>query len=1270
MTTTASGRLGHRGELAVAVREAADNVRAALASGPTAGAVRVRIPLPAATANRFAAVTGGDPLLEWIATAAAAAVVLRRLGAGARCAVLTGEPLTPGLAVLVETRPELTFRELLAGTRAAVAEALSGDGVTATGSAPILIGRSGPDAALALEVRHGAVLAASDSVAADTVEAIAEGLGEVLRVGLDDPARTVATLGILGERTRERIIEGFNRTRTVTGGTSFRELLLEWGRREPAVTAVHDGRDEITYAQLCRIATTIGVRLRAHGVGADDVVALIAPRDTWFVAAAVGILFSGAAYLPIEPSLPAARRQRMLSGVRAVITTGAAEDGPVHLDLGELLRAARTPGPVPDTAGATALLGPPPRPHDLAYVLYTSGSTGAPKGASIEHHSFLNFLRLRALDCRLRPGAELPQTAPVSFDISVWQMFAPLTAGAAVCVVPEETTQDPAAMAAMIVEHGYEHLELVPTFISVLLDHLAAEPELGAAVRARLLGLISTGEVLGADLARRWNAEMPGVPLSNAYGPAECTDDVAQGPVAPEPGDTHTPVGRPLPNARLYVLDQDFQPVPPGTVGEIFVGGANVGRGYYRQPLLTAMSFLPDPFGTPGSRMYRTGDRGRWRPDGVLECLGRIDTQVKFRGRRIELGEITTVLEAHPEVALAAVELVRDGGMERLVGFAARRPGTDPRPEDLIGHLAAHLPGFMVPHVVRVLDELPCNQNGKVDHLALRRLATELPAAGGSYEAPASPLERELCAVLAEELKITRVGVTDRFSDLGGDSILCIRFTQRLRHRDIRLRPRLVLELQTVRALAQALRHGAGTVDGEGERRARTGFEGGDGLRDLAPLSAAQADFFRRDVPNPHHWNSALLFTMPLRRDLATIEAAVGLLVRRHPVLQTRFHATAEGLRQGWQPGAAPVTEYELTAEDEDELAARTHRLASELHQTLNLTTGPVCRVAVFRHAGLGDRVLLLAHHAVLDLFSWDVLAADLSVLLRDGSDAALPETGTSFFAWARRLAAEAHRDPDRWDPGYWLAVDAAVPPVLPATGWGTERDLQELVTTLDAGRSAAIFAARSDGVTVNERLTAALGIALAGWLGRTGGDVLLQLGGHGREDLFDDLDVSWTAGYFSTGYPFVLPLPDGRDPAGYTRLVAERLRAVPGRGLGFGVLRYQHPDPAVRARLDAVPAAPIVFDFLGENRVIDVSDSGLGFLRDATTRGAGVPRASSLPRAALLDVRASIVDGRISVEWLWSAEALPATEVRALAEALVAALDSGPAGPDGGALP
>ncbi|WP_432190125.1 amino acid adenylation domain-containing protein [Streptomyces sp. Tue6028] len=1277
------------------IENAAQSMRAVLPACSPGHNGTVRRDLDPPLAARFAKVTGGEAVLEWTATAAATALVLRRLGAGDTVVLLSGDPLPVGAPVLVETGADMTFRELLAATRTAVAQSTAHAPVPDpelldewTGPASVWVGREGTSApetaGLRITTGAGWIEASADSIAHGLLEACAVGIVEVLRQGLLDPARTVADTGIVDEKTRHTVLTAFNETRDITGGTPFRDLLLQQAADHPDAVAVHDATSQVTYAELVRYATAIGARLRGLGVGPDDVVALTVPRSAWFVVAAVGILFSSGAYLPVEPSLPEGRREQMLAGVRAVVCAEGAAlpegHGPdLRLDFDELCRSARQSALRPTPENLADLLGPAPAPHDLAYVIFTSGSTGTPKGACLEHHSFLNFLRVRTVDCALRPGSEFPQTAPVSFDISVWQMFAPLTGGATVCVLDDETVKDPAAVSRMIVGHGYEYIELVPTFIAVLLDQWAMEPALREGARATLRGLISTGEVLGVDLARRWNAAMPEVELSNAYGPAECTDDVVQGVVNTDDTATFAPIGRPLPNARIYVLDADLQLVPPGVIGEIFVGGANVGRGYFRRPDLTAAAFMPDPYGVgPGLRMYRTGDLGRWRADGVLECLGRADTQVKLRGRRIELGEISHVLEAHPDVSMAAVELVKDDGVERLVAFAAPTAERRADPDVLTAHLTARLPDYMVPHLLVVLDELPSNQNGKVDRRILRELAREHTTRGTGYVAPRDEIERELCKIWADLLKVGEVGVHDDFYGLGGDSIVSIRVVHEAKRRGIALRPRLVLESRTIAQLAAAVRAAAPqNADakhclGENQYSAEADSctdesQLAGSLRELAPLTPAQADFLRLDVPEPDHWNSSVLFTLPIRLPTEAVERAVQLLADRHTVLRARFERTAEGMRQGRVPEPPPVTVHDLAASDKEEQDAEIHRLATGLHTSLSLVNGPVCRVGLFRCAAGPDRLVLIAHHALLDQYSWDVLTEDLSALLRDGSPDHLPAPSSSFFTWARRLEEEVRRDPDRWSSEHWLSGQWHTSVVVGPDDWGVQRDLKVVTSVLDADWSAHFLDGRAHRHTVTERLTAALGRSVQKWLGRPGGELLVQLGGHGREDLFADLDVSGTVGYFSTAYPFVLPLPGDLNTREHTEEVAARLARIPDNGLGFGLLRSLHPDPEVRRRLDAVPAPAVVFDFLGETRFVDVgaAEGRLDFLGNPTHHHSGEARAASMPRAALLDVRVSVDDGRLHVDWLFSDQAVPTSSVRELAQAYETALRLGDDGTD-----
>ena len=1632
--------------------------------------------LPETIVSLLAALTAGQPLLSWSALAAATGLVLRRFG----CApsVLLHVVAVGQLPVLLEPPPASSFRDWLGKTRSECAAALAHDSVDdatlmrcTAGHPPVVVGGApGPEGTFVGLVGN-VLTVTSQRLTQPTLEAFTTGIALVLEKGLQDPGEFLCNIPVMDDAAMSHVITGFNCTPSLRADTPFRDLVLEQAQIRPDSVAIHDEIDEITYQDLASHAVAVALRLQAAGVGAGDLVALAAARDPWQLAAATGILFAGAAYLPLDPAAPAARLERMLEQATALIARRPTEvPGLMFFPLTELRAASGVGGLRPERGSIERLLGSAPEPGDLAYAIYTSGSTGEPKAAGIEHRSFLNLLAFRSWSCDLRPGVELPQTAPSTFDVSIWQMFAGLTAGATICVVPDDVVKDPVALALQIADHHYEYIELVPSLISVLLDALAADPALRSPVLAGLSGIVSTGEALTPDLARRWTELMPDVELLNAYGPTECTDDITQGTVTADPRGHYCSAGSPVPNAAVYVLDEDLQPVPPLVAGEIYAGGPNVGRGYLGKAALTASAFLPDPFrDVIGARMYRTGDRGRWRPDGTLECLGRIDTQVKIRGRRVELGEIESVLASHPEVADCAVEMLADGERERLAAFATAMPATSPDLADLAAYLKAQLPDYMVPGEYRLLEVLPHNRNGKIDRPALRALAGQWVAAD-SYVEPSTQLERELCALFSKHLKVVRVGVNDDFFALGGDSIVGIRLIHdarqagivlRLRHlfehataREIarratsdqpgpaeqpalsdgplsyaqrwffaqgfvdphhwnqsrlltaptRLdpsalaaalrsvlthhdqlrscfpetaRPRgqvigpvpdgllwqaeaddqglhlsvdgsigslesvatrahaslslahgpllravlvdghrvlltvhhliidqvswqiLVTDLETaylalthgqspefpartaqyvrwtqlqaeapvtdlgppemtslVRAVrtdlsqanlhgdravrqieltetithqirelavlapgggiltvlltalsrAVAARHGngqlsielelhgreeneeaadvsrtvgwfaafgpmtlpvsagmttaavtaalmaarpgitprayltasvaprpqiglnfAGSLDQSGDAsifRVETGpgqvrsarghraleWEINAGiaagrlvialehvpgrhdpaevaaflrawqdelaavvqeparLADLAPLTPTQYAFFDRELPKPAHWNHGMIYTLAGAVPGGVIERAARSLLALHPVLAASFLRTPDGRWQGRLVDARlPVDEFDLTQLLPDEIPGRVEELAETGHLALDLAAGPIARMHIYRcPPGLPDKLLVVAHHLVMDPYSWEVLTGDLAEMLKGTSVAALrTRTTSSSFTWARRLQRLAQDQPERLDAEYWTAQDfSGAQHITDGMDRGIAANMVELTTQMDAEWTERfVHDGHPDPQLVVARLLTHLSRAVESWLPATRENLLIELGGHGREELFDDIELSRTIGWFTTGYPFLLPFSAGRSFAHHADMVARRLKAVPGRGLGFGALRYLCPDQRISRQLRAVPLPQLRFDFEGELRILDAPVGPADeptVITDVTTEGSGQWRSPDAPMANLLGYNVGLLDGRMEIRAQFAGDVIQKQRINALAAALTSQLSHG----------
>ncbi len=622
------------------------------------------------------------------------------------------------------------------------------------------------------------------------------------------PEQPISTLPLLTEREQDQLLMGWNDTQAEYPKVSCVQQCFEVQvERTPDAIAVVCDEERLTYRELNDGANRVARVLVEQGVGPDVVVALLAERGVNMLTAMLGIFKAGGAYLPLDPRQPSDRLGQMLQGSGTPLVLAALQC------LAALTRAleSRTLGKEVQAVAIEDLIrsepcgaNPPPRstPDHLAYVIYTSGSTGTPKAAMMQQNGMLNHVYAKITDLKLAETDIVAQTASQCVDISVWQCLAPLLVGGRVHVFNDDVAQDAGRLVEEVQQAGVSILETVPSLMRMMLEEVERRGPSGPDLSA-LRWLISTGEALPWALCRRWLSHYPHVPVLNAYGPTECSDDVTHyaSHSAPATGATRTPIGHPIRNMRLYVLDGRLQPVPIGVPGTLYIAGDGVGRGYLNQPVLTAAVFLPNPFrGEPGTRLYETGDVVRYLPDGDIEFLGRVDDQVKIRGFRVELAEVEAVLRRHPAVLQAVVVTREDHDKAAGVPMADRHaeaPGAEiPRPtstgkrlvaylvpvreEAPSGHelrrfLKTKLPEYMVPSDYVWLDTLPLTTSGKVDRKALPAPDRSRPVREDGFVAPRTAVEEALARTWAEVLKVAHVGVLDDFFELGGHSLLAVR---------------------------------------------------------------------------------------------------------------------------------------------------------------------------------------------------------------------------------------------------------------------------------------------------------------------------------------------------------------------------------------------------------------------------------------------------------------------------------------------------------------
>jgi len=1023
------------------------------------------------------------------------------------------------------------------------------------------------------------------------------------------------------------------------GEAPVHELFAARARSAPDAVAVVHGEERVTYGELARAAARVARALLAAGVGPEDRVGVRMERSPRALAAILGTLQAGAAYVPLDPSYGSRRLSLLVEDVdlRLLLTEGDAPEMAVRVLRVDSLPEAADGGLPPIRIELDA----------LAYVIYTSGSTGRPKGVMVSHRSLANAFLAWEEAYRLSADTTAHlQMASLSFDVFSGDMARALASGGRLVICPRDLLLSPADLLALAEREGVDAAEFVPAVMRQVADHL--EEHGGDLSHLRLLA-IGSDAWYGADLNRLLRLIGPRTRLVNSYGVTEATIDSSWYEASGElPGDAPVPIGHPFANSSLHVVDRDLRTVPAGVAGELVLGGRGLARGYFARPDLTAERFVPDPFGSePGARLYRTGDLARRRPDGLLELLGRADHQVKVRGHRIEPGEVEAALGEHPSVARCVVVARRDGGgaERRLVGYVVPRSGAEPAALDLRRFLSERLPEPMVPASFVLLGALPLTPNGKIDRGALPAPSAADLAPSALPAVPRDEVEEELARIWSEILRVDRVGIHDDFFDLGGDSILSIQIVSRAHRAGLRITPRQVFESPTVAALAEI----AGRV--------RTGAEPGPAPGATAPatpeipagpvpLTPIQSWFFAEGFTEAHHWNQALLLESARPLDRVSLEAAVRGLEARHDALRLRFRRGEGGWEQRLEPAGSPSSFVfiDLSALPEARRLPALESAAASLQASLDLEAGPLCRFALLRPGHVPDRFFAAVHHLAVDGVSWGILLQDLA--------GPIQEPSTPFAAWARSLAVAS--EVIRSEAPVWLACPADVP-ALPLDGPGgpddnTVASLRTLSVELDADDTRALLQEvhRSARARIDEALLAALALAFRRWTGR--GPLLVDLEGHGREEvLVGGADLSRTVGWFTSVAPVWLKA-DG-NPAQALREAKEQLRSLPRHGIGHGLLRWLG-DFGTRERLAALPRPEVSFNYLGQvDRTVPAGAFSLA------PESPGPMASPNGRRPYLLEINALTSGGRLRADWTYSAALHGEDTVRRLAEGFAEAL-------------
>ncbi|HLP53374.1 MAG TPA: amino acid adenylation domain-containing protein, partial [Fluviicola sp.] len=961
-----------------------------------------------------------------------------------------------------------------------------------------------------------------------TIDRIREMFEQVLK-GFVAGGQTVGDISVLSDSERHLLLHEW--TNTDVEFDSHRTLHAIFEKqvaKSPDSTAlVYEGM-KMSYAELNRKANQLARTIRksyrtnfGREPEKDELIALYLERGFDMIVSIFGVLKAGAAYVPVSPEYPEARIEYILKDSAAKLVISQPE---LENNLRDSLQKAALDAIIltPESwSGETNVENPDygAASNHLAYVIYTSGTTGKPKGVMVEHRSVVNLAQYLRKSHGFEQDVKALYFSNYVFDASVYELFPILLAGSEMHIITNEQRTDNEELLRLINENQVRKAFMPTTLLNLLADELQASS----------LDTIGTG----GDKLNILSC-VPAEATFNQYGPTEATVMVTQNRINDR---FDVGIGKPIQNTRLYVLNNQQKPAPVGCWGELYIGGAVLARGYLNLPEQTRKAFIENPFATAEdlekgySRLYRTGDMARWRADGSLEFLGRIDSQVKIRGYRIELGEIESTLLQVPGIHHAVVVPVDKGNGTRIAAYFIADSEAVYEAGDLRQALALHLPDYMIPDAFVRVETIPRTINDKID---LRALPEPDFDADGNYAAPTDELEEQLCQVWSEILGRDKVGIHDNFFHIGGDSIISIQLVSRLRKAGFVLQVKSVFKAPTVAGLAQLIREQEATQHYVTEQGIL------EGTFDLLPV---QKWFFKQDFPKRNHWNQAFILNIPGEIQLPEIINATHELANQHDMLRCLFVETEDGYKQQYLATAAQtaIEPESLSIEGMDGMEI--HELLTRKQAQFDILNGPVWRVIhLTGYADGSARLYFAFHHLIIDVVSWRIIAEDMQTLLTGGT---LPAKGSSFRQWVGSVAKYAHENTD--EKHYWQTVLADY---VPLTAAGESRNK---LLVLSAEWTDVLLHQANQGYNteINDLLLSALAIALTKTLGNPVHHVFME--GHGREAIDETVDMSATVGWFTTLYPVRLK----NEASVETTIIEtkEMLRGIPFKGLGCGAL-------------------------------------------------------------------------------------------------------------------
>ncbi|MEH2171889.1 amino acid adenylation domain-containing protein [Nostoc sp.] len=1041
-----------------------------------------------------------------------------------------------------------------------------------------------------------------------------------------NPQASVGTLPLLTERERHQLLVEWNDTyRPYPDTKCIHQVFEEQVEQTPDAIAVVYEDESLTYQELNARANQLAHYLQSLGVGTEILVGICVERSPQMIIGMLAILKVGGAYVPLDSSYPEERLVYMLNDSQVSILLTQEQLSAqmpktnakvVYLDTDwdDLISKYSHENPTSKALN-----------HNLAYVIYTSGSTGKPKGITVTHQA-VNRLVCNTNYVKLTANHRVAQASNAAFDAATFEIWGALLNGARLVGITKEVLLSPPQLATELQDQQIDFLFVTTALFNQLVSQV---PGIFKTLETVLFG----GEAVEPNWVRTLLQNQPPKRLLHVYGPTENTTFSSWYLVQEVPERaTNLPIGKPIANTQIYILDRHLQPVPIGVPGELCIGGDGLARGYLNRPDLTEEKFISNPIAeaqlTSSKKLYRTGDLARYLPDGNIEFIGRIDNQIKIRGFRIELAEIEVVLTQHPQVGDAIVIAREDKpGIKSLAAYVVSE-GKQPSSSELRSFLKEKLPDYMMPASFTVLEAFPITPNGKVDRRALP-VPFEFDNSTG-FVSPRTHAEKILVKIWQDVLRLKQVCIHDNFFELGGDSIIGIQIIAKANLAGLKLTPKQLFQHQTIAELAAVA---VTTTSKEAEQGL---------VKGIVPLTPIQHWFFERNLPEPHHFNQSVLLEVPPNIQPELLEEALQKLLYHHDALRLRFVQQAAR----WQQYNSDVCDAvslaiaDLSNLSQAEQSKAIELKADEIQRSLNLTGGPLLRVVLFNLGKSSPgRLLIVIHHLAVDGISWRILLEDLAEAykqLDSGNNIKLPAKTTSFKDWAIRLqdyagAQGLHSELDYWLHSRLFAV-APLPLDYPAVASANTVGSSQIVSiSLSVEQTCTLLqdVPGAYNTQINDVLLTALVQSFAGWTGYD--SLLIELEGHGREDLFEDIDLSRTVGWFTSLFPVCLKLGSLHHPGEALKSVKEQLRRIPNRGIGYGILRYLNPD--ISKQLELLPQAQVSFNYLGQFDQTHLAPLGWKYAQESS----GSIHSSKGQRRHLLNVNGLVIEGRLQMEWKYS---------------------------------